>query len=360
LFAAPGHAAFDTRIISGLSASFSSNIPGENRFDDHRFNLPEERTTGVGSFANWNASATGDYNFPDQYATRCVRNDGVTACNGSEGPGESGLLYTSPTSYIRRSGGQAFSRTTASVDNGVLRATARADNGGTIGVSTPIPGNEERLYSRPVDNKGAAANVSADLHTSTFVSGLGGGVVGHATITGHIDGGIAGNGVRPVDVVDPSNLLTASRAGARFNFSATSWIAGYACSPTGCPGKNFNVKFGAELGDTFNGNAVIPFSLTVDVINGFKLETFSSLSVYAYGSSLASFGSTARIDGIEMSDGFALDTSDGLLVRSGNVYSFVPTLAPVPEPSSWMLLLSGLLLCGLRVRRFHVQNAAPV
>lgn len=358
VFSVSAHAAFDTKIASAVSASISSNIPGESHFDDHRFNLPDVSTTGVGGRANWSASATGDYNFPDQYATRCVRNDGTTPCNGKEGPGESGLLYTIPTSYIRRSGGQSFARTSAVADNGVLRVTAIADNGGPVLISAPIPGNEERLYSRHVDNKGASAQVTADLHTSNTVLGTGGGV-GQVTLIGHIDGGISGNGGRPIDL-DPTNILAASRAGAIFSLSVTSWRPGNVCGTFGCPAQNFLAKFGSENSETENGNFVIPFSLTVDVVSGFKLETFMRLSAYAYGQSTASFGSTARIDSIEVSDGFSLDTSDGTLARVGNLYSFVPTLAPVPEPSSWMMFLGGLMLICVRRRRANSFGAESI
>lgn len=364
LCSAPALAAFDARLIGGSTASFSSNIAGQSVFDNHRFAF-DDRSTDLGLSRLSLSSAGGDFNFANNFNTRCVRNDGTTPCNGSEGPGESGLLYTTPADYIRRGVGPATARAQGTADNGVLRATAvAADNGRSLTDSSPVPGNASLLYSRPINPTGASAQVTADLLFSKRMGGTAApGTVGLAVVTGHVDGGIAGNDTLVSDVRDASNSFEAGSAGARFSVSVTDY-QGINCtlslsSSVSCPAQNFSATWGSEsavgAATRLNGNYGASFSLIVHVTPGFLLQTRMTLDVSARGEGSASFGNTAQIDSITLPDGFAFDTSDGSLLRSGNVYSLVPTLAAVPEPGTAALalvggLVGGLLLAG-RLRR---------
>jgi hypothetical protein len=110
-------------------------------------------------------------------------------------------------------------------------------------------------------------------------------------------------------------------------------VNGYVCGSivNGCPGKNVEFKFGAETAtgpanNTENGGYVRPFSLTVDVIDGFVLQTRIVFDGYAVNHSSARFGNTARIDTITVSEGFDLDLGEGDLARNGDTYAFLPTL----------------------------------
>lgn len=353
LAGAAAQADFDGRLIGGSTASFSSNVAGESVFDNHRFAF-DERSVGVGMTRVSLSSAGGAYDFANNYNTRCVRNDGVTPCNGSEGPGESGLLYTTPADYIRRTVDPARAMAIGAVDNGLLRATAVASDGGPVYFDTsPVPSAQDRLYPRPIDITGASAQMSVDLHTIS--KRLGGaatpGTVGLAVVSGYVEGGITGNGRQVFDAVDPSNTFDLGRAGASFSVSVSDFREGVPCSGNNCPAQTFSARFGAEDATNpqgGNGSYRRNFSLTVHVTPGFLFQTWMSLSAYAYGDASASFGNTARIESIELPEGFSFDTSDGQMLRNGNVYSFVPTLA-VPEPATPVLMLLGsLVLAGLR------------
>lgn len=352
LAANPSQAAFVLQFAYGSSAAFSSNIDGQSQFDDHRFQ-PDLTSSNKALVASSISVASGDYNFPDQWHTACVRNDGVTPCNGTEGPGESGRIYTTPETYIARSGGRAVGTVDMLGDNGLLRVKALASSGAALQVSAVTPTAPDRLYERPVDVREATANASAELHTTQIVHGIPG--VGRAVFSGHIDGSVYGNGVvSDFDPVDPLNTFDPGRAGADFTFSATSWRPGYACGTFGCPGKNFFARFGDAVGATDNSNnASIPFTMEVDIIDGFLLQTWMRLNAHANGNSGALFGSTARIDSIELSDGFSFDLSDGLMQRSGNVYTYVltdpasdpggdPGTGNLPEPAGLALTAAAL------------------
>lgn len=364
LTSASAQADFDGRIIGGSAASFSSNVFGESRFDNHRFEI-EQRTVGLGLARSSRASAGGLYDFANNYNTRCVRNDGVTPCNGSEGPGESGLLYTTPADYIRRPVAPATALAAGTVDNGLLRASAVARDGGRAHVdSTPIPGNEDRLYPRPIDITGASAQMAVELHTSRRLNVTAPpGTVGLAVINGHVEGAIQGNGLVLPDAGDASHFIDLGRAGASFSVSVSDFREGVSCSGNNCPAQNFQARFGADDSSNptgGNGSFHRSFSLTVHVAPGFLFQTWMSLSAYASGDASASFGNTARIDSIELPDGFSFDTSDGELLREGNRYSFVPTLpTPVPEPASPLLALAGALLLGWRLRRARHVEPGP-
>jgi hypothetical protein len=325
-------AAFTTAMTGGTSASFSSNVDGEDETDDRRYEV-DQTTLNRGQSVVSTASASGLYDFPGNFKTACLRNDGVTPCDGREGPGESYLIYTTPDDYVRRSGGAASAVGSMLVDAGVIRAQAISDWGGAVQVSTPVPTNPSQLYERPVYNKDAFANLSGDVRTRTVVHGPPG-VVGHITVRGLVEGSIVGNGKSHHDPYDsdPLRSVLTGRAGARFLFTSTSWITGYLCSDirNGCPGKSVTFKFGAETSplrdNTENGSYSQPFSLTVDVVDGFVLQTWMSLSAYASQAARARFGNTARIDTLEVSEGFTLDLGDGDLMRTGDTYTFVPTL----------------------------------
>lgn len=355
LACAGAQADFDGRLIGGSTASFSSNVAGESRFDNHRFAI-DQRTVGTGLALASRSSASGDYDFANNYNTRCVRNDGVTPCNGSEGPGESGLLYTTPADYIRRSVGPATATASGAVDNGLLRASATARDGGPAYFDiAPILGNEDRLYSRPIDITGASAQMAVDLHTSRRLTVTATpGTVGLAVIHGFVEGSIQGNGRVQADAGDDTRSIDLGRAGASFSISVSDFREGVACSGNSCPAQNFQARFGADdSADPTGGNGSFrkAFSLTVHLAPGFLFQTWMSLSTYAYGDAAASFGNTARIESIVLPEGFSFDTSDGQLLRNGNTYSFVPTLA-VPEPATPLLLaVGGLLLWAKGWRR---------
>ena len=83
-------------------------------------------------------------------------------------------------------------------------------------------------------------------------------------------------------------------------------------------------------------------------LNGF----FFQVDVSALGQSSADFSNTASIAGIHVPDGYGITLPDGLFKSDPNDlgHYILSSLAPVPEPSRWMMLLGGLVLVALRRR----------
>jgi len=73
------------------------------------------------------------------------------------------------------------------------------------------------------------------------------------------------------------------------------------------------------------------------------------LYTFAWGAAAANFGSTGRIVGVTvLTPGAGLELPAGLFTADPNQsghFILTSLLAPVPEPASWMLMLSGLMVC---------------
>lgn len=342
LAARPAQAAFSTNVVAGTTASFTSNVAGQSVFDNHRYDF-DSSANGKGLSFLSNSQAGGDYDFPIEFAV----------ANGA---------YTDPIAWARRPVDPVYSLLNASADNGALRVTATVEGAHAIGVSAPRPARPAETYPRPVDALGGWAQGSARVDTVHRVLPVGGaGGAGTAILSGVITGGILGNGTGGfTDVEDIRRSFSDGVASAWFRFSASSFVSG--C--TGC-GKNVAFKFGApELaaGDYIgnNGNFSVPWSVEVNIAPFFQLRTRMELGAMVSGtvsSAIASFGHTARLESITLSDGFELDVSAGDLLHSGNTYTLVSSLA-VPEPASFGLMGLGLALLAWRCRSAGAGGAA--
>jgi hypothetical protein len=339
----PAHAAFSTNLVAGSTAYFSSNVAGQSVFDNHRYDY-DQWANGKGQSFLSTSQAGGEYDFPIDFAV----------VNGK---------YTTPIAWARRPVDPVYALFNASADNGVLRATAKLEGARAIGVSAPRPARPAETYPSPVQVFGGSAGGSVRVDTTHRVLPIGvasGTAVGTATLSGVVTGGIRGNGEGGfTDIEDLRRIFDPSVASAWFRFSATSFVSG-------CPGcgKSLAFKFGApafpngtQVGD--NGNFSVPWSVEVDITAFYQLRTSMELGVGVSGTvsdAIASFGSTVRLQTITLSDGFQLDMSAGDLLRSGNTYTLVPTLA-VPEPASYGLFGLGLALVAWRRRPSRASRA---
>jgi MYXO-CTERM domain-containing protein len=324
LLLSPAWARIETRLLGGARADFLSNGASPDVTDNRLFELGlPGQLPGA------------------QKGLSVARADGDI------------FIETSPAVFTRRTDVGSLAAAAAIADHAVVRAEAFADSGGgVITFHWDDAGNSsERLWF----NKAAQAQATADTFSSRLILGAPGSS-GLITFTGFIEGSLRDNQRLFSEVGNPTNRRT-SMAQADFLFAAgVTNTPGNSCFVSGasCAGNSQRFSFNdGEQGSslyTYSRN----FSVTIDATAGQELQTWMSLAVSASFIARADFGSSGHITAIQVSDGLALDNSDGLLVQNGNSYTLLNSL-PVPEPGTWALWLAGLALGMVHQRRRAVQ-----
>lgn len=122
---------------------------------------------------------------------------------------------------------------------------------------------------------------------------------------------------------------------------------------------NFSVASDALMQGTVTDRPGSLFGLTVLGISNLDIDLWQGTSYSGPTSKLSDLGTGDNISfnsgALAAGNYFFKVTGhvDGLL---GGVYEFSVSAAPVPEPSEWMMLLAGVGLLGLMVRRREEQD----
>lgn len=151
-----------------------------------------------------------------------------------------------------------------------------------------------------------------------------------------------------------TNLFYYAKAGLDsfvLSHTFTKYAGNYCCGPS----ETSDLQFSSDGAASRNGNLL---TMTVDYIIGSKLDLDVRMSTYAYAYSQHGSSASAAMDASHSSywAGIVSLTQDGQMISdyavtsdSGTDYSrsFVPA-REVPEPNSFMLILLGAVLLGVR------------
>ncbi|MBL8384075.1 MAG: autotransporter-associated beta strand repeat-containing protein [Burkholderiales bacterium] len=207
---------------------------------------------------------------------------------------------------------------------------------------------------------------SASGGTVTAANGMllpeGSTLAGHGTVNGAFknQGHVAGEGPAPADALTFTGLVR----GIGYFTGNVVLLGGY--SPGNSPARTAfqNVAYGPagtvtiELGGLepgteydvidVSGSASLDGTLAVELIGGFHPQLGDAFTVMTWNSRSGQF---ATITGLDLGGGLRLDPVYG-------EHGLTLTTAPVPEPGAYAMLLAGLGLLGMVVRRRRAA-AAP-
>ena len=222
--------------------------------------------------------------------------------------------------------GTSTARAAASLDQGILRATANSNNGSmsTCGTPTCMTANSKMF-----------ADTSMKDIVTFHVTGPGNATVG---ISAHVDGSVAA-GPYTAAVSQFDYLLRLGDGG--FEYFASSNHDG----PNGAPGIILaSFTGGIVEAPTFSNSTNPGFDFTghVNVTDGMTLPFYMVLSTIAEGGMVADFGNTARFSFV-LPGNVAFTSASGVFLTAGVV--------AVPEPETYALLIGGLGLVGFIARR---------
>jgi len=247
-------------------------------------------------------------------------------------------------------------------------ASARANSGR---VSVSASSDQVRSTAYPIDFGVSKSQAGARMQLDSLVTGAPG-TVGKAVVTGNFWAQAYGG---------PLNSTLSGRANIGLNAFVQSFAPGTAgCSAAGCLASD-SINGLYEPGQSLVGGNDRPWRLEIDVRAGDMLMLVLLASAHVAGGAGASLtmvppsagplaagqslsfanmlqaaAPASSMTGLWLSPGLQLADTSGLVALGDGTYGFA---APVPEPATWLSLLGGLVLLGVRkgARRCARQDA---
>jgi len=277
--------------------------------------------------------------------------------------GGPGVPSTYTATAIKRgltgeSNGFAF----AYAEEGILRVSV-SGQAATFGGSSAGASFQSTVFAQFTDVlnvNGGALNGSAGFLTASLI--VGGSTGARADLFSRFDSayadariGIEGTGFAPTDT---SSFPFGNAGVAGYKYGRTSVSSPNPNSGTTRETSNIPAVFDLTIPFTFGSDKLILYRTSV-----FALATTGSLGAQSAGATAASFadyGQTLQwggISGIFTAQGVQVDDFT-LQSRSGFDYLTAP-VAAIPEPSTWAMLIAGLLALGAVVKRGQSPRRVP-